>query len=218
MKIVDGVKYYYPHEEKLNIITHGIGMLLSVLATILLVRHALLYGSIVHLIGFSVFGTSLILLYSASTLYHSVQKIELRKKLRIADHASIYILIAGTYTPFALIILKGAAGLKILIAIWVLALLGIILKLFFTGKYNLLSTITYVAMSWIIVFAIKPLVENFSTGGLSWLFGGGLFYTFGALIYSNKKVILNHALFHVMVLLGSFCHFISVYFYVLPVG
>jgi hemolysin III len=137
--------------------------------------------------------------------------------LRIIDHASIYVLIAGTYTPFALVTLNGATGWVIFGVAWGLALCGITLKLFFTGKYNLVSTLMYVFMGWIIVFAIKPLIVNLSSEGLFWLFCGGMAYTIGAILYSIKILRFNHAVFHVFVLAGSASHFVSVYFYVLPV-
>ncbi len=156
------------------------------------------------------------ILYAASTFYHSAKKPELRIRLRIIDHASIYVLIAGTYTPFTLATLHGTIGWVIFGISWGLALSGIILKLFFTGKYNLISTIMYVLMGWVIVFAIKPLINNLSSEGLFWLFAGGMSYIMGAIIYSTKKLKFNHAIFHIFVLMGSFCHFMSVFFYVLP--
>jgi hemolysin III len=175
-----------------------------------------LHGNVWHVVTFSIFGASLIFLYAASTLYHSAKKPELRRRLRIIDHASIYVLIAGTYTPFALVTLKGPVGWMIFGVSWGLALSGMILKLFFTGKYHLASTLMYVFMGWIIIFAIKPLIENLSYGGLFWLFAGGAAYTLGAILYSIKKIQFNHAIFHIFVLLGSFSHFVSVYFYILP--
>ena len=135
--------------------------------------------------------------------------------MNILDHATIYVLIAGTYTPFTIVTLNGTIGWVIFGISWGLALTGVILKLFFTGKYNLLSTIMYVLMGWVIVFAIKPLVNNLPSEGLIWLFAGGFSYTIGAILYSIKKIKFNHAIFHIFVLIGSFCHFMSVYFYVL---
>ncbi len=164
------------------------------------------------------FGASLIILYAASSFYHSAKKSELRNRLNIIDHASIYVLIAGTYTPFTLVTLKGTIGWVIFGISWGLALTGIILKLFFTGKYNLMSTIMYVLMGWVIVFAIKPLINNLPLAGLLWLVAGGISYTIGAILYGIKKIKFNHAIFHMFVLMGSFCHFMSVYFYVLPSG
>ncbi len=216
MKEIEGIKYYSPKEEKINIISHATGFILSIVALVLLVAHANMHGNVWHFVSFSIYGTSLIILYAASTFYHSAKKPELRKKMRIIDHASIYVLIAGTYTPFTLVTLKGTIGLVILIIVWGLALTGIILKLFFTGKYKLISTLTYIFIGSVIVFAIKPLINNLSLEGLLWLFGGGMAYIFGAILYSIKNIKFNHAIFHVFVLIGSGCHFVSVFFYVLP--
>lgn len=216
MKDVEKIKYYSPIEEKINIISHAIGFILSIVALVLLVRHAYLHGNVWPIVSFSIFGASLIILYAASTFYHSAKKSELRNRLKIMDHASIYVLIAGTYTPFTLVTLKGTIGWVLFGISWGLAVTGIILKLFFTGKYDLISTIMYVLMGWVIVFAIKPLIYNLTLEGLLWLFAGGISYTIGAIIYSIKKIKFNHAIFHMFVLFGSFCHFISVFFYVLP--
>ena len=216
MKDIEGMKQYSPIEEKININSHAIGFILSVVALVLLVAHASMHGDVWHIVSFSIFGTSLIILYAASTFYHSAKKPELRKRLKIIDHASIYVLVAGTYTPFTLVTLNGKLGWLIFGISWGLALTGIILKLFFTGKYNLISTSMYVFMGWVIVFAIKPLINNLPSEGFLWLLAGGISYTLGAILYSINKIKFNHAIFHMFVLTGSFCHFISVFFYVLP--
>ena len=208
--------YYSRGEEKFNIISHAVGIILSLVASVFLVTHASLHGDIWHIVTFSIFGASLILLYTASTLYHSAETPTLRKKLQIFDHAAIYILIAGSYTPFTLVSLQGTTGWVIFGISWGLALAGIIIKFFFTGKYDMILTIMYVLMGWIIVFALKPLIDNLAIEGVLLLFAGGISYTIGALIYRIKKIKFNHAIFHVFVLLGSICHFIAVYFYVLP--
>jgi hemolysin III len=216
MKDIEKTKDYSPVEEKINIISHAIGFILSIVALVFLATYATLHGDVWHIVSFSIFGASLIILYAASTAYHSAQKSELRNRLKIIDHASIYVLIAGTYTPFTLVTLKGTVGWLIFGISWGLALTGIILKLFFTGKYNLVSTIMYVLMGWIIVFAIKPLIKDLPFDGLLWLVAGGISYTVGAILYSIKIIKFNHAIFHIFVLFGSFCHFMSVFFYVLP--
>ncbi len=213
---MEEIKYYSPREEKINIISHGIGFILSIIALVFLLTHAKRHGDILHVVSFGILGISLIILYAASTLYHSTKEPELRKKLRIFDHASIYVLIAGTYTPFTLVTLNGPMGWTIFGISWGFALIGIILKLFFTGKYKLISTLMYVFMGWIIVFAIKPLINNLSSNGLLWLVAGGMAYTVGAILYSIKKIKFNHAIFHILVLTGSGCHFLSVLLYVLP--
>lgn len=216
MNEIEGIKFYSPIEESINIISHAIGLMLSMVALVLLVRHASLHGNVWHVVSFAIFGASLISLYAASTLYHSAKKPELRRRLRVIDHATIYVLIAGTYTPFTLVTLSGSTGWVIFGISWGLALTGIILKLFFTGKYNLISTLMYVLMGWIIIFAIKPLIDNLSLDGLFWLVAGGMAYTTGAILYRIKKIKFNHAIFHLFVLMGSASHFVSVYFYVLP--
>ena len=216
MKDIEEIEYYSPIEEKINITSHATGFILSIVAFVLLVLRASLHGDVWQIVSFSIFGASLIILYGASTLYHSAKNPLLRNKLNIIDHASIYVLIAGTYTPFTLVTLKGTIGWVIFGISWGLALTGIILKLFFTGKYDLISTIMYVFMGWVIVFAIKPLIHHLPLEGLLWLFAGGISYTIGAILYSINKIKFNHAIFHMLVLIGSFCHFVSVFFYVLP--
>ncbi len=214
---VKKITFYEPKEEKFNVISHAVGLVLSVAALVLLVVYSSIYGSAWHIVSFSIYGVSLIVLYSASTFYHYVQNPKLRHRLNVFDHSAIYVLIAGTYTPFTLVILEGWVGWTIFGVSWGLALTGIILKLFFTGKYDKISTFAYVLMGWLIIFAIKPLVINLPFDGLMWLLSGGIFYTVGAILYSIKRIKYNHAIFHIFVLLGSFSHFIAVFFYVLPV-
>jgi hemolysin III len=216
MKQTKNIKHYSPTEERINIGSHAAGFVLSVVALVLLVRYAAIYGNAWHVVSFSIFGVSLMVLYAASAVYHSAKNPRFRRKMRIVDHASIYILIAGTYTPFTLVTLHGVIGWVVFGVTWGMAVTGVILKLFYTGKYGSLSTVMYVCMGWIIVFAIKPLINNLSSDGLFWLVAGGMAYTTGAILYSIKKIKFNHAIFHVFVLTGSFCHFVAVYFYVLP--
>ena len=206
--------FYPPFEEKINIITHGLGIILSVFAFVLLYTKGVEANSAINLFSYTVYGLSLIILYTASTIYHSSKTENVRIKLNVFDHSSIYILIAGTYTPYSLITLNGTTGWWIFATIWSFAMVGVILKLFFTGKFKILSTSMYVLMGWLIVFAIKPMMNNLSTEGLMWLLAGGISYTVGAIIYSIKKIKFNHAIFHVFVLIGSICHFISIYLYV----
>ena len=161
-----------------------------------------------------IYGLSLILLYAASTFYHSAKDTLRRRKLNIFDHAAIYVLIAGTYSPFTLIVLEGYLGWLVFFLTWSFAFIGIVVKLFFTGRFDILSTILYVFMGWQIVFVYRTLIENLATQGLQLLFLGGIFYTVGALLYSIKKIPYNHTLFHVFVLLGSLCHFFSVYYFI----
>ncbi len=210
------IRSYSPKEELLNVITHGAGLVLSVLGLFLLIFKALEFDSRRLLLSFLIFGSSLILLYLASTLYHSTKDRRKRFSFKIFDHIAIFILIAGTYTPFALVTLQGRIGWIILGVVWGIALFGTILKLFFTGRFKILSTLLYVGMGWVIIFAIKPLMENLSSQGLLWLLGGGLAYTIGAILYSISRINYNHAIFHFFVLLGSYCHYMAIYNHVSP--
>lgn len=210
--------HYSRLEERTNIISHAVGFFLGIVALVLMVVRASLHGDAWHIVGVSIFGAGLIILYAASTIYHSARNPKLRSRLRVFDHATIYVLIAATYTPFTLVTLNGWVGWVIFGFSWGIAVIGIVLKLFFTGRYDVLSTLMYVFMGWMIIFAIKPLITNLSADGLWWLMAGGVAYTVGAIIYGIKKIPMNHAIFHMFVLLGSFCHFVSVYSYVLPTG
>ena len=210
------LKLYSPAEERINIGSHALGLVLSVLALLLLVQRARSYDDVIYTLSFAVFGASLVCLYLASTLYHSARTLKTRTRLRIVDHATIYVLIAGTYTPFCLITLSGPTGWTVFAVSWGLAAFGVTLKLFFTGRFHLLSTLMYVFMGWIVIFVIKPMIANLPVEGLVWLIAGGLSYTTGAVIYSIRKIPFNHAIFHLFVLAGSFCHFIAVYSYVRP--
>jgi len=205
------LNYHYSHkEERLNIITHAFGLLLSVIGLPFLILKSLNFNGFWKPTSLIIYGFSLIVLYAASTFYHAAKDPRLRRKLNIFDHAAIYVLIAGTYTPFTILVLEGFLGWIIFGLTWMFALTGIILKLFYTGLFDKLSTALYLLMGWQIMFVINPLIERFSTEGLQLLFAGGVFYTIGAVLYSMKKLPYNHAIFHVFVLLGSVCHFFSV--------
>ena len=206
---------YSRKEEILNVITHGTGLLLAIAALVLLVVFSSRYGSTWHIVSFTIYGATLVILYLASTLFHSVQKQPIRNYLNIFDHSSIYLLIAGTYTPFLLVTLNGPWGWSLFGVVWGLAITGVVLKLFFTGRYDIVSLVAYVLMGWIIVIAIVPLVRNLPLGGLLWLLAGGIAYSIGAVFYIWHKIPFNHAIFHVFVLLGSLCHFVAVFWYVL---
>jgi len=208
--------FYSPAEERLNILSHATGLVLSVIGTVLLVVRAAQLGTTLHIVSFAIFGASLILLYLSSTVYHSTTLPSRRAKLRTVDHAAIYILIAGSYTPFALVILPGKIGWTLFGVSWGLAVAGIVLKLFYTGRFNHLSTLMYVFMGWLIIFAIKPLMIAFPGTGLMLLFSGGISYTVGAIAYSFSKLPFGHAIFHFFVLGGSVCHFAAVFSYILP--
>lgn len=207
--------YYSRKEEFLNVITHLIGLILSVAGLILLIVFSSIYGNAWHIVSFTIFGSSMVLLYLASTLYHAAGKKSLRKKLNVFDHAAIYVLIAGTYTPYCLVALNGVIGWILFGITWGIALIGIVLKIFFTGKYDRISTISYVLMGWLAVIAAKSLYNNLQTEALVYLILGGISYTIGALIFAIPKLPYNHAIFHVFVLVGTILHFVSVFFYML---
>lgn len=212
----DRLTFYHPTEEKFNVISHGIGLILSIFACFALISYASLYGTFWHIISFTIYGISLVLLYSASTLYHFVQEPKLRYKLNIFDHAAIYVLIAGSYTPFALNVIDGSRGWILLMIIWTIAVCGIVFKLFFTGKYGFISTVIYVLMGWLGMFGIEAIVRNLPIEATYWLIGGGISYTVGSILFGLKMIKFNHAIFHLFVLFGSFCHFMSVFLYILP--
>jgi hemolysin III len=214
MKSKESINNYAPLEEKWNVYTHALGLLLSVIGLILLIVKAINEGSLLRLISFSIFGISLVILYTASTLFHNSKNPKRRRELNIVDHASIYLLIAGSYTPFALMTLKGSLGWIIFGIVWTIAIIGIVLKLFYTGSFEKASTIAYVLMGWIIMIVIKPIINNISIEGFYWLLAGGISYTIGAVLYSIQRIKYNHAIFHVFVLGGSICHFITIYYYV----
>lgn len=213
MKKISNPKYS-KKEEKLNVLTHAFGLIMSIVGLPFLLLKSLQYNGFWKPLSIIIFGVSLIVLYAASTFYHASKDSKLRRKLNIFDHAAIYFLIAGTYSPFTIIILDGSLGWLIFSCTWVFAFVGIILKFFFTGRYDKLSTAMYILMGWQIILVIKPLMNAFSINGLKFLFAGGVFYTVGALLYSTKKITYNHAIFHVFVLLGSTSHFICIYKYI----
>lgn len=204
---------YPAKEEFINIWSHAIGVLFSIIGSYLLISKAIELSSTIHLLSYALYGISMTILFFASTLYHSSKKPEKRKKLKVFDHVAIYFLIAGTYTPYTLLGLQGTWGWSMFAVAWSIGFAGMVLKLFFTGRFTLLSTLSYIAMGWIIVIAIKPVLNTFSSETLFWLAAGGVFYTIGAVLYSIKKIPYNHAIFHIFVLGGAISHFIGVYFY-----
>ncbi|HPQ68565.1 MAG TPA: hemolysin III family protein [bacterium] len=210
------IKRYSLGEEIANAITHGIGAALSVAALVLLATFAALYGDVWRVVSVSIYGATLILLYLFSTLYHGIQHPRAKEVLRVLDHSAIFLLIAGTYTPLALVTLHGPWGWAIFGVIWGIALVGIVLNAFLMKKLNWLFIILYVVMGWTAVVAIKPLIAMMPTGGLAWMGIGGLIYTAGVAFYAIKKIPFNHAIWHLFVLGGSICHFFGIFYYVLP--
>ncbi len=202
---------YSKLEEKLNVISHGFGLVLSIIAFPFLVIKSLNFEGFWKPTSFIIYGLSLIILYAASTFYHAAKKPKRRRQLNIFDHAAIYVLIAGSYSPFCLVALNSSLGWYMFIFVWLFAIIGIVLKLFFTGRFDKLSTAMYLLMGWQVLFFIKPLMKNLSTEGLQFLIAGGIFYSVGAVLYSIKRMPYNHAIFHVFVLLGSLSHFMALY-------
>ncbi|MDG2151380.1 MAG: hemolysin III family protein [Polaribacter sp.] len=203
---------YSDSEEQLNIWSHGLGLLASIVAFPFLLKKAFSYSDFWEIASFIIYAFSLIILYAASTFYHAAKKPKKRRMLNIFDHAAIYVLIAGSYSPFCLVALKPYLGFYMFIAVWVFASTGIVLKLFFTGRFDKISTAMYLLMGWQVLFFIKPLIAALTSFGLNLLIAGGIFYTVGAILYSLKKMPYNHAIFHVFVLLGSVSHFTALYF------
>ncbi len=202
--------------ELANSITHGLGAVLSVAALVGMVMLAALRGTARDVVGVGVFGASLVVLYTMSTLYHSFRNPKAKHIFHILDHAAIYLLIAGTYTPYCLAILRGSWGWSIFGVIWGLAGLGILFKAVFGPRMRWLSTTVYIAMGWLVVIAIGPLARSMPLGGLITLFGGGFFYTGGVVFYVWRKLPYHHAAWHIFVMLGSACHVVSVIFFVIP--
>jgi hemolysin III len=201
---------YTRGEELANSLTHGLGFLLSIGGLAGLVTFAALHGDAWAVTACAVFGTSLVLLYASSTLYHSIQPSRLKQALRVVDHVAIFLLIAGTYTPLLLVNLRGRWGWSLFGVVWALAVAGITLKLFFTGRYRVLSTLVYLFMGWIVLVAIKPLVEALPRESLILLFTGGIAYSVGTVFYLWKRLPYHHAVWHLFVLTGSICHFFAV--------
>ena len=204
-------------EEIASSVIHGIGILLSLAALIVMVIFAVRYGTAWHVAGAVVFGCGLILSYTSSTLYHSFQKARIKAVFRTLDHVSIFILIAATYTPLTLVNLRGPWGWSIFGVVWGLALFGIVVECSPLRRFRLASVLLYLGMGWTIIVALKPLLAMVQTGGLIFLLAGGLFYTIGCLFYAWRSLPYNHAIWHLFVLAGSVCHFFAVLFYVLPV-
>jgi hemolysin III len=198
------------HEELANSITHGIGALLALAGLVILVVLAALKGTALHLIGFSVFGSAMLVLYVMSTLYHSITHERAKLLFRKFDHMAIYLLIAGTYTPFCLTALQGWLGWTLLGIVWRCALAGVVLKIFFTGKREKLSTGLYIALGWMCVLAAKPLYDALPPVVLTFLVLGGIFYTAGTFFYLMDYKRYFHSIWHVFVLAGTVAHFFAV--------
>lgn len=203
-------------EEIASAITHGLGVIFSIIALVLLIMSATESGSSWNVTAVSVFGASMILLYLFSTLMHAIPHPRAKRVLQVFDHAGIYLLIAGSYTPFALVSLHGTLGWTLFGIVWGVAILGIIWKLFSTGKYMWVSNVTYLALGWICIIAIRPLYASLGHQGFMLLLAGGIAYSVGIVFYVWQKLPFNHAIWHLFVLAGSVFIFLSILLYVAP--
>ncbi|UVI32728.1 PAQR family membrane homeostasis protein TrhA [Paenibacillus spongiae] len=207
---------YTRREEVANAITHGIGMLLSIAALVVLIVFASLKGTAWHVVSFSIFGATMLLLYTASTLVHSFPEGKVKDLFEILDHSSIYLFIAGTYTPILFGVIRSPLAWTLFGLVWGIAIVGVAFKAFYTKKFLVTSTLFYVLMGWLIVFAWRPLTEHFAGGGLFLLVLGGIFYTVGTVFYVWRGFPYHHAVWHMFVLAGSASHFFAILLYALP--
>lgn len=207
---------YTRREEMVNAMTHGIGVFLSIAALVLLIIFSSLQGTALHVISFTIYGVSMLLLYTCSTLVHSFSEGKVKDLFEILDHSSIYLFISGTYTPISLHIIQGSLGWILFGIVWGLAAAGVVFKAFFTKKFLITSTILYILMGWIVVLAWKPLVANFAGAGIILLIAGGILYTLGTLFYVWRSFPFHHAVWHLFVLVASTLHFFAILLYVLP--
>lgn len=208
---LDPSKLYTLGEEIANSITHGIGAALSIAGLTVLVILAIMKSATWHVVGFSIYGATLVMLYLASTLYHSIQHPRAKRILQRVDHAAIYLLIAGTYTPFLIISLRGTWGWTLLAVIWGMAFLGIAYKLLFIEYFERISALGYVLMGWLCVIAGRQLILNLASETLIWLALGGVLYTAGITFLVIRKIPYRHAIWHLFVLAGSLCHYFAVF-------
>ena len=197
-------------EELANSLTHGAGLMLSIAGFIVLLVLAAMRGSAWRIVSCAVYGSTLICLYTASTLYHGIPSRRLKRVLKTCDHSAIYLLIAGTYTPFLLVNLRGSWGWSLFGVIWGLAMAGILFKVWFVEHFSVFSTAVYLLMGWLALVAVKPLLLSVPHSGLLWLLAGGVLYTVGVVFYARKNVPYNHAIWHGFVLAGSTCHYFAV--------
>ena len=212
------VLYYQPREELANALTHGFATLASIAGLILLIVFSVKFsGDAVLITSVSIFGASMILLYLASTLYHAITHPRAKRVLQLLDHAMIFVLIAGSYTPFCLVTLEGLVGYILCAAVWAIAVIGVTMQSFLLRKSDWISCALYLTMGWLVVFAIKPLIASLATGGLILLAAGGVAYSLGVIFYLCERIPYNHAIWHVFVFVGTVLQFLAVLLYVIPV-
>ncbi|RXZ84303.1 hemolysin III family protein [Paenibacillaceae bacterium] len=207
---------YSRNEEVANAVTHGIGAVLSIAALVLLIVFASIKGTAWHVVSFTIYGVAMLMLYSFSTLLHSFPAGKVKRVLEVMDHSCIYIFIAGTYTPILFNVVQGKLGWALFGVVWGVAVAGVVFKTFFASRFLFTSTLLYIAMGWMIVFAWGPLVEKLAPGGLKLLVAGGIFYTVGTVFYVWRSFPYHHAVWHLFVLAGSIFHFFAILLYVLP--
>ena len=213
------VSEYSDREEIANSVSHGLGVLFGVLALVILLMKAAKYQSdTLTFISMSIYGASVIVLFLASTLYHSIRYLPAKRWLKTLDHSAIYLLIAGSYTPFLLVGLRTDLAYGLMVVIWVIALLGVIMKMFFMHRFKSFSLMSYLVMGWLSLVVIYQLATHLDISAVIWLVAGGVMYSLGVIFYANDRIPYNHAIWHLFVLAGSMCHFISIYFYVWPLS
>ncbi len=210
--------HYSTGEEIANSVTHAVGIVLSIAGLAVLASLASVFGTVWHIVSCSIYGASQIMLYTASTLYHSIPLPRAKAVFRVLDHSAIFLLIAGTYTPFALVTVGGVWGWVIFGIVWALAITGISLQTVLIRHKAIVTVIPYIAMGWLAVVGFKPLVERVAPGGLALLVAGGLAYTLGCIFYVWRRLPYHHAVWHVFVMLGSAFHFFAVCLYVIPLA
>jgi hemolysin III len=209
---------YSSNEELANSISHGLGVLFGVVGLVELLNKAMGNSAdLLTLVSMSVYGASIIILFLASTLYHSVSYEKTKRAFKTFDHCAIYLLIAGSYTPFLLVSLRTPLAIGLMAVIWIIALIGIVFKLFFVYKFEKFSLWTYLIMGWLSLVVIYQLALNIEPGGLILLAMGGVIYSLGVIFYVAKRIPFNHAIWHLFVLAGSVCHYFAIYYYVEPV-
>jgi len=210
------INRYTPREEIAHAVTHGLGLLLSICGLVVMLVYSTHYGDVWHITSSCIYGATLILLYASSTLYHGIPHLDAKRILRRLDHAAIFLLIAGTYTPFTLVSIRGGWGWSLFGLVWGIALIGMVLELATEQRFKRLSMMLYLGLGWLVVVAIKPMIAAVDTGGLILLLAGGLCYSLGVLFYIWKSLTYHHAIWHLFVLAGSALHFFSVFIYVVP--
>lgn len=207
---------FSPGEELANWITHGVGLLLSTVALVLLIIYSNLHGDVWHIVSFTIFGISLMVLYGASTMYHAMPRPALKKLLKRVDYAAIFLLIAGTYTPFMLTQLRNPMGWTLLSIVWAICLLGMVLQFCHDRIPPAVFTLTYVVAGWLVLLVLKPLIDVMPRGAIWLLVAGGVCYTAGIIFYVWHRLRFHHAIWHTFVLCGSICHFLTVILFLLP--